>query len=138
MGRVKSSSEWHRDTSRHLEQSLGNIPSWKNHDLPTTRNRQHNDQDNYPEHDQGRTHPASESVLYQLRNMVPCKPQCTIPSAPRRTEIPVKNLRANARPDRKVRPDQRHPEHTSQPAFQKRLFRHDRLDPLECCLVRTL
>src|SRR5439155_11762306 len=102
LGRVKSPSQWHRDTSRHLEQSLVNIPSGKNHDLPTTRNRQHNDQDNCPEHDQGRTHSASESFLYQLRNMVPCKPQYTIPSTPRRAEIPVKSLRANPRPDRKV------------------------------------
>ena len=125
-------------TLQGIEQSLGNIPSWKNFDLPTTRNRQLNDQDNYPEHDQGRTHSASESVLYQLRNMVPCKPQCTIPSAPRRTEVPVKNLWANAGPDRKVRPDQRYPEYASQPAHQKHLFRHGRLDPLECCLVRTL
>src|SRR5437763_16952793 len=113
-----------------------NIPSWKNPDLLTTRNRQHNDQDNYPEHDKGRTRSASESLLYQLRNMVPCKPQYTTPSTPRRAEIPVKSLRANPRPDRKVRPDQRHPEHASQPACQTRLFRHGRLDPLERRLVR--
>ena len=65
---------------------------------------------------------ASESVLYQLRNMVACKPEYTIPSSPRRTEISVKSLRANARPDRKVGHDQCHPEHASQPASQKRLF----------------